>query len=192
MSDEIVRSGFHFEFNISRDEDRFFRTLVRDNLKAHVDRRNQTIIAFIVYATLFVASYIALDRGWLTPRTLFASILCLVVGQLYMFFMTAWSARRIFDRLYVLERIGGITWHVVFDESSIIVRTPNVESRMSWDTIAAVANSPLMVAIWYNARQGFFVPARVFADASTRAAFAEWVRERIERAAVPSNATKSA
>jgi hypothetical protein len=182
LSNATDQSSFHFEFNISRDEDRFFRALVNKRLRAHVDRRGLGIIALIGYAVAGVVSWIGVDQGWLTPRTLFALIVCVVLGQLYMIFVTTWSARRVVDKVYEIDRIAQMTWRVALDDLSIIARTPNVESRVSWDTIAEVEDSQVMVVMWYNARQGFFIPARVFADAAARAAFAKWASERLRSA----------
>ena len=192
MSNATDQSNFYFEFSISKDEDRFFRTLLTKRLKAHLDRRGLWIIALTVYAVVVVVSWVGLDQGWLTSSTAFASSACLLLGQLYAAFVATWSTRRISDKLYELDRMAQMTWRVAFDKGSIIVRTPNVESRMSWDTIAEVADTQVMVVIWYNARQAFFIPARVFADSAARTAFAEWASERLRSANVSSNVIKSA
>ncbi|MCK1540847.1 hypothetical protein IVB12_02270 [Bradyrhizobium sp. 179] len=190
MSDAADSSSFSFEFIISREEDRFFRRLAKANLKALIDWRSQMTLALTVYAFMIVASYIALRQEWLTPPAVFAAILCLVVGQLYMYFVSSWISRQIFEKLFELDRLSQKTRHVIFDDFSIVHRGPNTESRMSWDEIATIQDSPVMVAFWYSARQGFFIPARVIGDSSARAAFVEWAGERLRRPAIAADATR--
>ncbi|MBC9880479.1 YcxB family protein [Bradyrhizobium sp. INPA01-394B] len=192
MIDEIAPSNLRFEFQVTKDEDKLFRTLVGKKLKTFLDRRIHRMVAVVAFVIVVTSGYIALDRGWLTPRVMFMSILSFVLGEFYMFFMSIWPARRMFDRMFELDQIGEMRWHVVFDDFSIIVRTPNVESRMCWDGIAEVEDSETIVVIWYNSRQGFYIPARVFADTSARTAFTKWASEHVRRAKALSASTTSA
>jgi len=191
LSNATDQSNFHFEFNSSIDEDRFFRTLLTKRLKAHVDRRGFWIITLIVSGMIIAVSWIGLDQGWLTSPTIFALLICFLLGQIYMAFLTTWSTRRIFDKLHELDGMAQMTWRVTFDDLSILVRTPNIESRMSWDTIAEVGDTQVMVVIWYNTKQGFFIPASVFADSAARTAFAEWASKRLRSATALSSVIKS-
>lgn len=191
MSDAIELSSFHFEFQVTRAEDRFFRALAGNNLKLLGDQRIITGAPVLAYALILVWGYIAADRGWLTQGAAFASPLWFLPGYFFAYFVALWSMSRMLDRLFELRGAAQNTWHVSFDDLSIVIRTSNVESRMSWDAIAAVKDSQAMVAIWYDARFGFFIPARVFADPPSRAAFAAWASERVRRAAESSSVPQS-
>lgn len=191
MSNATDPSNFCFEFSISRDEDRFFRTLVIERIKAHIDWRGVWIIILIAYAVVVVVGCVGMNQGWLTSNTIYASSACFVVGQLYALSLATWSMRRISDKLFELDRIAQ-TWRVAFDDASIIVKTPNIESRMSWNAMTDVADTQVMVVMWCDTKQGLFIPARVFASSTARTAFAEWASERLRSAQAASNVIRSA
>lgn len=191
MSDAIEQSSFCFEFQVTKAEDRFFRALAVKNLKLLGDQRIITGVPVLAYALILVWGYAAADRGWLTQNAAFAPPLWFLLGYFFAYFVAFWSMRKLHDRLFELRVEAQNTWHVSLDDLSIIVRTSNVESRMSWDAITAVKDSQAMVAIWYDARLGFFIPARVLADPPSRAAFAAWASERVRRAADSSSAPQS-
>lgn len=114
-----------------------------------------------------------------------------ILGYYFAFFVIGWSSRRMLDRLFELRGAARIRWQVAFDDVSIVIRTPGNESRMSWSAIAAVKDTDTLVALWYNARIGFFIPATVFADSASRIAFAEWASEHVRRTALLSSDTSA-
>lgn len=129
-----------------------------------------------------VAGVFAVALEWATPQILSVLLVGFVFGQIYAFFL-AWQVfRQIQDNLFEVGRVEQKTWHVTFDDSSIVVRTPAGERRTSSHSIQGVTDTPTMVAIWYNSGYGFFIPARAFFDPSARAAFVEWASERLRSA----------
>ena len=66
LSDAVEPSSFHFEFQVTRAEDRFFRALAINNLKLLGDQRIMIGVPVLAYALIVVWGYTAADRGWLT------------------------------------------------------------------------------------------------------------------------------
>ncbi|MBR1086151.1 YcxB family protein [Bradyrhizobium manausense] len=191
MSNATEASGFHFEFQVTRAEDRVFRNLAGKNLKAFIDRRISVGAPLVANFLIIVWACTAVDRGWLTPGGAFGSLMWFILGYYFAFFVIGWSSRRMLDRLFELRGAARIRWQVAFDDVSIVIRTPGNESRMSWSAIAAVKDTDTLVALWYNARIGFFIPATVFADSASRIAFAEWASEHVRRTALLSSDTSA-
>ena len=184
MSNATEASYFHFEFQVTRAEDRVFGNLTGRSLKALIDQRISAGVPLVANFLIIVWACTAVDRGWLTPGPAFGSLLWFMLGYFFAFFVMRWCIRRMFDRLFELRGAAQMTWQVTFDDLSIVIRTPGNESRMSWNGIAAVKDTDALVALWYDARFGFFIPARVFADSASRIAFAEWANEHVRRAAL--------
>ena len=69
-----------------------------------------------------------------------------------------------------------------------MVRKGSIETRMTWDAISAVQDAEPIVALWYDATQGFLIPSRLFSDAAPRATFVTWATERVAAAAQASAA----
>lgn len=188
MSDVIDQSSFRFQFNITIEDDRSFRKLAGKRLKVHVNREALQVQALIIWAVVVVAGLLAMALEWAAAQILSALLVGFVLGQIYAFFL-AWQVfRQIQDNLFEVDRVAQMTWHVTLDDSSIVVRTPASERRTSWHSIQGVTDTPTMVAIWYNSGYGFFIPARAFFDPSARAAFVEWVSERLRSATASSSA----
>ncbi len=192
LSDIIDQSRLRFQFSISIEEDRFFRKLVSNRLKVHIDWEASALQGLIIAAAAMILGLLAVALEWSSPQTLFVLMVCFALGQVYAAFVTGWIIRRIHDKLFELDRVGQMTWQVDLDDSSIVIRTPGIERRASWHSIQGVTDASVMVAIWYNSGHGFFIPARAFIDPSARAAFAEWASERLRAATASSSATKSA
>lgn len=184
MSNATEASGFHFEFQVTRAEDRVFRHLAGKNLNALIDRRISVGAPLLANFLIIVWACVAVDRGWLTGGGAFGSLMWFILGYYFAVLVLGWCGRRMFDRLFELRGAAPKTWQVSFDDVSIIVRTPATESRMLWNAIAAVKDTDTLVALWYDARIGFFIPAKVFADSASRIAFAEWANEHVRRAAL--------
>ncbi|SFJ51157.1 YcxB family protein [Bradyrhizobium sp. Gha] len=184
MSNATEASRFHFEFQVTRAEDRVFGTLTGKNLKAHIDPRISAVAPLVAIFLIIVWACTAVDRGWSTSGAAFGSLVWFMLGYFFAFFVMLWCIRQMFDRLFELRGAAQMTWQVAFDDVSIIIRTPGIESRMLWNAIAAVKDTDTLVALWYDARFGFFIPARVFADPASRVAFAEWASEHVRRAAL--------
>ncbi|WP_128961594.1 YcxB family protein [Bradyrhizobium guangzhouense] len=184
MSNATESSGFHFEFQVTRAEDRAFTKLTGKNLNALIDRRISVGAPLLANFLIFVWACVAVDRGWLTGGGAFGSLMWFVLGYYFAVFVFGWCGRRMIDELFEMRGAAQKTWQVTFDDVSIIIRTPGTESRVLWNAIAAVKDTDTLVALWYDARIGFSIPARVFADSASRIAFAEWANEHVRRAAL--------
>jgi len=191
LSNATEASGFHFSFQVTRAEDRLFANLTGKNLKRHIDQRISAVAPLVAIFLIIVWACTAVDRGWLTSGAAFGSLAWFMLGYFFAFFVMRWCSRQMFDRLFELRGAAQKTWQVAFDDVSIVIRTPGNESRMHWSAIAAVKDTDALVALWYDARIGFFIPARVFADSSSRIAFAEWASEHVRRAAVLGSGTSA-
>lgn len=188
MSDVIDQSSFRFQFSITIEDDRSFRKLVGKRLKVHFNREAHQVQALIIWAVVMVAGLLAVALEWATPQIFSVLLVGFVLGQIHAFFL-AWQVfRQIQDKLFEVDRVEQMTWDVTLDDSSIVVRTAASERRTSWHSIQGVTDTPTMVAIWYNSVYGFFIPARAFFDPSARAAFVEWVSERLRSATASSSA----
>jgi hypothetical protein len=77
LSDAVEPSSFHFEFQVTRAEDRFFRALAINNLKLLGDQRIMIGVPVLAYALIVVWGYTAADRGWLTQGSVCISIVVL-------------------------------------------------------------------------------------------------------------------
>jgi hypothetical protein len=67
-----------------------------------------------------------------------------------------------------------------FDDSGMVSASSTIESRVRWSAVTSIENTPAMVLIWLDRMQGFFVPARVFANAAAQAEFAASISRRIK------------
>ncbi|KRQ03392.1 YcxB family protein [Bradyrhizobium manausense] len=191
MSNATEASGFHFEFQVTRAEDRAFANLTGKQLGALIDKRISAGAPLVAIFLIIVWACTAVDRGRTTSGAAFGSLLWFMLGYFFAFFVMGWCNRRMFDKLFEMREAAQKTWQVIFDDVSIIVRTPVIESRVLWNAIAAVKDTDTLVALWYDARIGFFIPARVFADSASRIAFAEWANEHVGGAASSAKSSAS-
>jgi len=182
LSDAIELPSFRFEFQVTKAEDRLFKALAVNNLKKLIDPRITVVVPLLVYFLIFVYCWVAVDRGWLTTGAAFGWPFCFLAGYFLAYFVGLWAVHQLGNSQFELRDRARVTWHVDFDHVSIVVRTPGVESRMSWDSIDGVQDHESMVAIWYDEKFGFCIPARLFADPASRVAFANWGSEQVRLA----------
>ena len=189
LSDALDQSRFRFEFKVTEDDDRLFRKLVTKNLEPFAGRGVTMGVRLLSLALLFFPTLVALDRGWLPLSAALLSLLAFVMGSWVQPISNLLAVPRLYSRLFEWTRAGQATWHLIFDDGVAVVRRKNVESRIPWDAISALQVTESIVVFWFDARSGFYIPARAFADASSRTTFTEWATERVRSAAASAVAT---
>ena len=188
MSDASGPSGFRFVFTVTENEDKAFRSLLAKNLWPLFNRSLSRGILLLGFAILYVATWIAFIRDWLPLSAVVLSSLSFLTGYWTAFLAYLRTQNRLNDMLFERSRDGQMTWQLIFDDTLVIVRRGDVESRMPWSAISAVQDAESVVAFWFDVRWGFFIPARAFADRAFRATFTEWAAERVRSAAASSGA----
>lgn len=108
------------------------------------------------------------------PRLLFLVVLCAVTAGWVAYL--SWAQRRAVIT-QAQARVGAIGLHTISLQPDGLYNQSSVQdTRVRWQNIAEVADSPQMILLFLSPRYGFLVPKRAFADPAQASAFLETAR----------------
>jgi hypothetical protein len=139
-------------------------------------------MVFAVPLAIGFAVYAAFDLG-LIPRAAVPAAL----GAAYIAFAAGWLSYGFWVRSFYrkhtrLPQILG-PWNYVFDDSGVVYKSETTEVRFTWRGVNSVDDLGRIVLLLCGSHW-VFIPARMFADNASRAAFAAACAARMKAATV--------
>jgi len=77
---------------------------------------------------------------------------------------------------------GSQSCEIEFDVDGIRCRDRRYDVRASWQSVAEIRETDVLIVLWVGFRDGFVVPKRLFAEAGASTAFVAAARERVAAA----------
>jgi hypothetical protein len=177
-------TGYRYVFKIGDAESRQYAKLLVRNQRPFIRRSISKGVPLLAFAVLILAT-IAFEPY---PDLTLTAIIAFAVGYFSLMVAVIWASRVLQRDLFKAAQSSRVQFECEFGDAGIMVKKGSIETRMTWDAISAVQDAEPIVALWYDATQGFLIPGRLFSDPAARAAFVTWATERVKAAAQASAA----
>jgi hypothetical protein len=134
-------------------------------------------LTFAIGFIVLLANYLGFVASSEMPHVLFTAYAAFIAGALAHRAAMRIRYRAIARASFRDSEFGTETFEMNFDAHGVAYDTARYQMRMPWMAIAEVIEAPLVIVLLFERAQGLPIPARVFTDAASRAAFVATVRE---------------
>ncbi len=132
--------------------------------------KRQAFLRFFLLPVLIAAELYIAHISWLPLLVILGAVAAAWIAYLL------WAQRRAVVT-QAQARVGAIGLHTVsLQPDGFYSQTSIVDTRVKWQNIAEVADSPQTIMLLLSPRFGFIVPKRAFADPAQASTFLEMAR----------------
>jgi YcxB-like protein len=134
-------------------------------------------LTFAIGFIVLIANYLGFVASSEMPHVLFTAYAAFIAGAFAHRAAMQVRRRAIARASFRDSEFGTETFETTFDCTGVAYDSVRCQMRVPWMAIAEVIEAPLVIVLLFDRTQGLPIPARVFTDAASRAAFVATVRE---------------